>query len=391
MMLEQAHALQPRLTAIRRQIHQHPELGFQEEHTAGLVASVLSELGIRGQTGVGKTGVVGYLGQGPPTVALRADMDALPIQEENDVPYRSQVDGVMHACGHDAHVACLLGAAMLLAAEPPPGQVRFLFQPSEEKQDQEGMGGAMRMIEDGALEGVDAIFGLHCYSDIVSGGVGLRAGPICAAVDTANIAILGKGAHGAYPHRGLDPVLLASQVVIALHTIVSRRIRPTDPAVITVGAIHGGSAANIIPEKVSLRVTIRSFDTEVRRTLHGEIERACDVARALGGDYHLRIMDGDPATINDELMTALASTAATDLLGPENVVPVEPTMGAEDFACYLERVPGCFIRLGSGFPDRPPLISHSPRFDLDERSLPVGAAVLATVAKRFILGKVQAS
>ena len=388
-MLQQDNALQDRLTHIRRQIHQYPELGFQEVQTARLVAEILNKLGIVVQTGVGKTGVVGYLGQGPPTVALRADMDALPIQEENDVAYRSQVPGVMHACGHDAHVTCLLGAAMLLVQDPPPGQVRFVFQPSEEKQDEEGKGGAMRMIEAGIMEGVSAIFALHCYSDLEWGNIGLRTGPVCAAVDTAYATIIGSGAHGAYPHRGIDPILLVSQVIMALHTIVSRRVRPIDPAVITVGTIHGGTVANIIPEKVNFSVTIRSFDPKVRQTLHQEIERACSIARVLGGDYRLRIVEGYPQTVNDETMTELVRQVAEEILGTGHVLTIDPTMGAEDFSCYLAQVPGCFIRLGSGFPGEPPRVLHSPRFDLHERALPVGASILTSVAKRILRGRVS--
>jgi len=387
-MLQQARALQDRLIGIRRRIHQHPELGFQEVETARLVADTLSGLGIAVQTGVGRTGVIGHLGQAPPTVALRADMDALPIQEENDVPYRSRVPGVMHACGHDAHVACLLGAAMLLAQDPPPGQVRFLFQPSEEKQDEEGKGGAMWLIEAGIMEDVDAIFALHCFSDVEVGKIGVRTGPVCAAVDTAHITIRGQGAHGAYPHVGLDPVLLASQVIMALHTIVSRRVRPIDPAVITVGMIHGGTAANIIPEEVTFSATIRSFGPDVRRVLYREIDRACGIAKAMGGDYRLRIVEGYPPTVNDEAMTALVHQVAEELLGTEGVVAVDPTMGAEDFACYLAEAPGCFFRLGSGTPGEPPRVAHSPHFDIDERALPIGAAMLAAVAKRYLTSRV---
>lgn len=383
-MLERAKALQDRLIAIRRQIHQHPELGFQEVRTARLIVETLAEWGIPARTGVGKTGVIGYLGQGPPTVALRADMDGLPIQEENDVPYRSQVPGIMHACGHDAHVACLLGAAMLLAQDPLPGQVRFLFQPSEEGQDAEGKGGAMRLVEAGVMEGVGAIFALHCFSDMEAGKIGVRSGPVCAAVDTAHVTILGQGAHGAYPHRGVDPILLASQVITALHTIVSRRVRPIDPAVITVGTIHGGTAPNIIPEKVTFSATIRSFDPDMRQMLCREIERACGVARVLGGDYRLRIVEGYPPTVNDEDMTALVRRVAEELLGADRVLTVEPTMGAEDFSCYLARAPGCFFRLGSGFPGEEPRVGHNPHFDVDERALPIGAAMLATVAERYV-------
>lgn len=383
-MLQKATALGDELTAIRRQIHQHPELGFQEVETARLVAETLGDLGIAAQVGVGKTGVIGRLGAGPPTVALRADMDALPIQEENDVPYRSQVPGVMHACGHDAHVASLLGAAMLLAQDPPPGQVRFLFQPSEEAQDDEGKSGAMRLVDEGAMEEVDAVFALHCFPDLEAGRIGVRSGPVCAAVDTAVATIVGQGAHGAYPHRGVDPILLASQVVTAMHSIVSRRIRPIDPAVITVGTIHGGTAANIIPEEVTISATIRSFDPQVRETLRREIERTCGIAEALGGAHRLRMIDGYPSTVNDEAMTGLVGQVASRLLGANRVVTVEPTMGAEDFSYYLLRAPGCFFRLGAGFPGEMPRAGHNPRFDIDERALPIGAAVLASVARQYL-------
>jgi amidohydrolase len=385
-MLEDALGLQKRLIDVRRRIHQHPEVGFQEVETARLVKTALADLGIAAQCGVGKTGVVGRLGQGPPVVGLRADMDALPIQEENDVPYRSRVPGVMHACGHDAHVACLLGAAMLLAEDPPAGEVRFLFQPSEEGQDEEGKSGAMRMVEEGALEGVEAVFALHSFADLEAGWIGVRSGPTCAAVDTAYVTISGRGAHGAYPHRGLDPILMSSHVIMALHSIVSRRIRPLDPAVITVGSIHGGTAANIIPEEVTFSITIRSFDAEVRRTLLHEIDRACGIAQSLGGEYRLCIVEGYPSTVNDEAVSQIVREVAAEMLGAGRVTTVEPTMGAEDFSFYLSQVPGCFFRLGTGSPDTEARVGHNPRFDIDERSLPIGAAMLAAVARRFLEG-----
>jgi len=236
------------------------------------------------------------------------------------------------------------------------------------------------------MEGVGAIFALHCFSDVEVGTVGVRAGLACAAVDTAYVTIRGQGAHGAYPHRGLDPILLASQVIIALNTIVSRRVRPLDPAVITVGTICGGTADNIIPEEVALSATIRSFDPQVRQTLHREIERACGIARALGGDYRLRILEGYPPIVNDEALTALVRRVAEELLGADRVLTVEPTMGAEDFSCYLVQAPGCFFRLGSGFPGEEPREGHNPRFDMDERALPIGAAMLAAVAERYLRG-----
>jgi IAA-amino acid hydrolase len=228
-MFERARDLYPQLVEWRRQIHMHPELGFQEEKTAALVAETLARLGLRVQTNVGITGVVGILGEGLPTVALRADMDALPIQEANDVPYASQTPGVMHACGHDFHTAMLLGVATLLSETPPPrGQVRFLFQPLEEGIDTEGKSGAMRMVDDGALEGVDAIFGLHVYADMLSGTIGVIPGPAMAASDAFRLTVRGRGGHGAYPHKSVDPIVLAAQVINAIQTVVARRIPPIE-------------------------------------------------------------------------------------------------------------------------------------------------------------------
>lgn len=384
-MIEQARALQDRLSAWRRTIHMHPEPGFQEFSTAALVAEALREAGIRVETGIGGTGVVGYLGQGPPTVALRADMDALPIQELNDVPYASQVPGMMHACGHDAHVAILLGTATLLAKAPlSRGQVRFLFQPSEEGMGQDGKSGAMRMIEDGVLEGVDAIFGLHVFPDTPVGTVGVIPGPAFAAADSFHLVVRGQGGHGAYPHRTVDPIVLSAQVITAIQTIVARRLRPFDSGVITVGSIHGGTKSNIIPEEVKLSGTIRSFRPEVRDLLHAELERACGIARVLGGDFALQIGEGYPPTVNDARMAAFVRKVAGELLGADKVHTPDPEMGAEDFSFFLEKVPGCYFRLGTGSPGGPTAGLHSPHFDIDETALPVGVAVLSEIARRYL-------
>jgi len=384
-MLQRARILQDRLVAWRRTIHTHPELGFQEVQTAALVAGALREMDIHVETGIGGTGVIGILGQGPPTVALRADMDALPIQELNDVPYASQVPGVMHACGHDAHVAILLGVATLLAESPPPrGQVRFLFQPSEEGAGKDGKSGAPRMIEDGALEGVDAIFGLHVLPDKPAGTVGVVPGPVFAAANAFRLYVRGRGGHGAYPHRAVDPIVLSAQVIIAIQTIVARRLRPLDSGVVTVGTVHGGTKGNIIPEEVKLTGTMRSFRPEVRELLRTELERACEVVRALGGDFDLHIGGGYPPTVNDAAMAALVCEAATDLLGADQVYAPDPEMGAEDFSFFLEKVPGCYFRLGTGRPGEPAHGLHNPHFDIDERALPVGVAVLAEIAHRYL-------
>ena len=383
-MLQRAKALRERLVEIRRAIHRQPELGFQEFKTAQLVADTLTGLGVRVETGVGLTGVVGYLGEGGPTIALRADMDALPIQELNDVPYASQVPGVMHACGHDAHVACLLGAAMLLAEMELKGRVRFFFQPSEEGQDEEGKSGATRMVEAGVMDGVDAVVSLHTHVDTLAGTIGLLPGPMMAAADTFRAAILGQACHGAYPHKGTDAIVLAAQVIMAVQTIVSRRIRPLDSGVITVGTIQGGTKTNIVADRVELAGTIRSFEAEIRQQLFDELERACGLARALGGDYELEIFPGYPATVNDAALTKFVRQVGIDLLGPDKVGEADAEMGAEDFSFLAAHAPGCYFRLGVGFPDQEPRRGHNPYFDVNEDALPVGAAVLAEVACRYL-------
>jgi amidohydrolase len=387
-MLERAQEIQGQLVRWRRDIHMHPELGFQEQRTASLVAEKLQSLGYRVRTGVGRTGVVGERGEGPPIVAIRADMDALPLQEANEVPYASQVPGVMHACGHDAHTAMALGAATLLATETFPGAVRFLFQPAEEVSDDKGLSGAPRMVEDGAMEGVNAVMALHVHGGSPVGEITLEAGPGSAGVDSFWVTISGQGVHGAYPHKGLDPIHMASLVVLALHGIVSRRLNPFDPAVITVGSIHGGRANNIIPDKVQLAGTIRYEHPSVQAQVHGEIERALEVARALGGDYDLKIHTGSPPVINDERIAELIRGVAIDLLGREQVKPREKGMGAEDFAVLSSLAPGAMFRLGCRI-DRDERKPHNPNFDLDERCLPIGAAILAESALRYLRGQVD--
>jgi amidohydrolase len=367
----------------RREIHSLPELGFQETRTAALVAGVLESLGYRVRTGVGRTGVVGERGQGSPIVAIRADMDALPLQEANEVPYASRVAGVMHACGHDAHTAIALGAATLLSEEALPGTVRFLFQPAEETSDDEGVGGASRMVEDGAMGGVDAVLALHVDASSPVGEVGVSAGPGSAGADSFWATISGRGAHGAYPHRGLDPIHIAGHVILALHGIVSRRLDPFAPAVITVGSIHGGQAGNVIPEEVILTGTIRYEDVEVQKQLHAEMERAFEVARTLGGEYELKIQIGAPPVINDEQIVSLIREVGIDLLGRDQVKPKEKGMGAEDYSRLTDLAPGAMFRLGCRL-EGDERKGHSPTFDLDEACLPIGAAILAESALRYL-------
>jgi IAA-amino acid hydrolase len=383
-LLLRAGELAPRLIEIRRTIHRHPELGFREQRTAALVADTLHSLGARVETGVGKTGVVGHMGAEGPVVALRADMDALPIQELNQTDYASTVPGVMHACGHDVHTACLLGAAMLLKEVQLKGQVRLLFQPSEEGMDDEGKSGATRMIDEGAFENVEAVFGLHVDGRYTAGTLACSPGYVMAAMDNFEATILGNTAHGAQAYLGVDAVLLAAQVVSALHTVVSRRIPALDSGVISIGMIHGGTKENILAGQVELRGTIRSFEPEVRQTLIREIERACSVARALGGDYHLSIREGVPVLVNDPALTSFARKVARGLVGAKAVKEVKPEMGSEDFSLYTQRARGCYITLGTGVPGQPVRPLHHPCFDVDESALPLGAATLAQLAVSYL-------
>jgi amidohydrolase len=384
-MLNEAKRIENQLVEWRRDFHMHPELGFQEMRTAGRVAEILQSLGYRVRTEVGRTGVVAERGTGSPVVAIRADMDALPIQEENDAPYASQVPGVMHACGHDSHTAMALGVATLLATKTLPGTIRFLFQPSEEKEDEEGLSGAPRMIDDGALEGVDTVLALHVDTTLPAGDVGVLAGPVAAGVDTFYAAVIGRGGHGARPHETVDPIHVAGHVILALHAIVSRRLPPIEPGVVSIGSIHGGQADNVIPDRVDLSGTIRYTESEIQETIHAEVENAFSLARSLGGDYELDIRQGYPPMSNDPDVTALIRQVTEGLLGPAHVHTSPLTMGADDFGFFSALVPGAMFHLGCQIAGAPRL-AHNPRFDIDERCLPLGTAILAEAARRFLAG-----
>lgn len=382
--LKQAQALQDRLVSWRRDLHQHPELGFEEEHTAAVVAAELRRLGFRVQTGVGRTGVVAELGERGPLIGIRADMDALPIQEENDAPYRSQHPGKMHACGHDAHVAMALGAANLLAESRGSlnGRIRFLFQPSEETNDSEGKSGAYRMIQEGAMEGVSAIFAQHVESDLPAGQIEIVAGPASAFEDTFYATIEGRGSHGAFPHQGLDPIYLANHVIDALYHIVPRRLDPTQAAVISVGTIRAGTAPNVIPDTVEISGTLRSQDPDVRAQLLVELDRVLALTRALGGDYDLSVEPGYPAMLNDVGLAQVVREVATEFVGADKVHTGHAQLGAEDFALFAERAPGMmfFLGVGDGISNRR---AHSSTFDIDESALPLGTAILVASLQRM--------
>jgi amidohydrolase len=384
-MIEEAREIQDQLTEWRRAIHRQPEQGFEVHRTAELVAMTLTELGLEVQVGVGKTGVVGRLGTGNgPVIAARAEMDTRPIQEENDVEYASQVPGTMHACGHDAHTAMLLGAATLLSRRSLPGQVRFLFQPSEETDDEEGISGAPRMIADGAMEGVDTVIALHVDGTLETGHIAVGNGWVGAAVDSFRAYVTGKGGHGAFPHQTIDPIWLTSQVLNALYAIPSRRVAPLQPVVLSVGVIRGGSADNVIPDRVYLEGTLRSFDDAVREQLVQEVEQAMMIVRSMGGDYQLEIDRGYPATYNDPTVVGWLRQVGSNLLGDDRVGTEQKGMGAEDFSYMAQLARGAMFRLGVKPPGAAPRYGHTATFDVDEEALPIGTAILAETVRRFV-------
>lgn len=387
-LLKQAEAIAEQLVAWRRDFHRHPELSFQEHRTARVVAETLEGFGLEVQTGVGRTGVIGYLGEGSPVIGIRADMDALPIEEANDVDYASQNPGVMHACGHDAHTAIALGVARLLSEMPnrPPGQIRFLFQPSEEATDSEHKSGAVRMIEDGALEGVDKVIALHVGSTDPAGHVMFVDGYMTAAEDNFHAAIVGTGGHGAFPHHGTDPTYMLALVLNAIHGIRARRMDPTRAGVISIGSIHGGKVFNVIPSRIELSGTIRTYDEETRTLAKKELEQALSISRTLGGDYELQFIPGYAATYNDPAVNGVMRTIGESLLPPERIMKPEAGLGAEDFSFMTQKAPGAMFFLGAAKDevDRP---HHTPVFDIDESVMPLGVAILAASAWRLLEGK----
>lgn len=384
-MLEKAEGIKDQLIEWRRSIHRQPELGFNVYRTAEFVVTTLSDLGIEVQAGVGKTGVVATLGEGDgPVIAVRADMDALPIPETNEVEYASQIEGCMHACGHDAHTAMLMGVGLLLSQEQFPGQIRLLFQPSEENFDEEGISGAPCMIEDKALEGVDAVIALHVDGTVDTGKIAVENGPIGAAVDTFLGYIVGQGGHGAYPHRTVDPIWLVSHVLNGLFAIPSRHVNPLQPSVVSVGVIRGGTAENVIPDEVYLEGTLRSYAEDEREAIIREVEAAFSVTRNYGGDFRLRIERGYPVLENDPVVAGWLRDVGGDLLEEENVGDKQQSMGAEDFAYMTRTARGAMFKLGVKRPGSEPRYLHTSTFDIDENALPIGTAILTETAVRFI-------
>lgn len=383
--LAEAQSIKSFIVDLRRRIHRQPELGFAVHKTASLVASTLGELGIETQTGVGKTGVVAYIGDGEgPVVGIRADMDALPILEDTGLEFSSEVAGKMHACGHDAHTAMLLGAAKLLSAQPIHGQIRLFFQPSEEIADEEGISGAPRMIEDGALKGVDRVIALHVDGENYVGTIEVGAGKVSAAVDTFYGHVIGTGGHGARPHVAIDPIWLSAQVLNALFAVPSRRIDPFEPNVISIGVVKGGEASNVIPRSVYIEGTLRSMDPVVREQLLTEVERCFSLARTFGGDYTLKFERGYPPMHNHAGVAAMIEQTGRDLLGEEGLVVSSPSMGAEDFSYMTELAPGAMFMLGVRTPGTDAKRVHTPDFVINEDALPIGSAMLAETALRLL-------
>jgi len=390
-----AERLAPAVVALRRQLHQQPELSNREEKTGRFVAERLRALGIEVRYPVAKTGAVGVLRGGRPgrVVALRSDMDALPIEETNELPFRSQVKGVMHACGHDAHMAILLGAAEVLAGlkQRLPGTVVFLFQPAEEGAPAGEEGGAPLMVKEGALDDpkVEATFGLHVGGWTAAGQAGWTDGPIYASSDAFTIEVAGKTVHGAQPHMGLDPIPVAAEIVSALQTIVSRQIDGRQPRVLTIGRIQGGTRFNIIADKVTMDGTMRTHDANVRADMKARIARTVKgVAEAHGTTATLRFLDaGNPPTVNDAALARRVGTPALERVFGKGAVRVEPQMVAEDFPYYGTKAPYFFFLLGTRNEAKGiASTNHTPTFDVDEDVLPLGVRAMATLAWDFLSG-----
>jgi amidohydrolase len=371
----------------RRHLHAHPELRFQEHETAAYVADRLRLHGIEVQTGVGGTGVIGRLRGGRPgkTIVLRADMDALPIIEETGLPFASTRPGMMHACGHDGHTSILLAVARQLSERRASlaGNVTFAFQPAEE-----GSGGAMAMIQAGVLDApkADAVFGLHLAQWMPLGTVSARAGGVHAATSGIAIDVQGKGGHAAFPHLCVDTVLVAAQIVVALQSIVAREMRPIEPAVITIGRSHVGTAANIIADTGQMLGTIRSYREETQTWLGQRVtEVATGIARSMRAECAVRILPAAPPVMNDPDMAALARSVATEIVGAEGVVDAEPTMAGDDVAEMLKRVPGCYLWVGTRNEGTGTIWDHHhPKYDFDEAALMTGVRVLTGIAERFL-------
>jgi len=383
-MLEVDEATSQHLLTHRRELHAVPELAFKESETAEYLAERLEPLSVdRLETGVGGTGIVADIKGASPgrAVMVRADMDGLPITEAGDLPFRSTHRAVMHACGHDVHMAVALEVARAVAdhRDQLAGLVRFVFQPAEEV-----AGGAKPMIEAGVLDGIDRVVGLHVWAGLPTGQVSVLSGAMMASADGFTLIVRGKGGHGAMPDLTVDAVVIAAQIVTALQTLVSRETSPRAPVVVTLGSIHGGSAFNIIAGEVVIQGTLRTFDAAIReRLLRRMAELAAGIATAMRGSCEFRLESAAPPVVNDAAMAGLVAEAATDVLGTDAVVPFEPLMVGEDVAYFLDARPGCFFLLG-GAPDSGPVLHHTAEFQVDERCLLIGYRVMSAAVLRLL-------
>lgn len=377
---------QTTMREIRRDLHMHPEISFHEFATAKKISEFQHGLGLDVRTNVGGMGVVATLkGRLPgPTVALRADFDALPIQEENDVPYRSRNDGVMHACGHDAHTAIVLGISTVLSRirDDLTGNIVFIHQHAEE----EDPGGAKSMIEDGALDGVDAIFATHMENYIPVGKIWHSNSYVMASSDDFIIDVHGIGGHAAMPHDSVDPITIGAQIVISLQQVISRKLDPLKSSVVSIGSINSGEAPNVIPGSLRLTGTVRTFDANVRKTILEWLDRIVrGTCNGFGASCDISILPGAPAILNDPYINSFVISSAEQVLGEDGVIQMEPNLGAEDFSFFLDHVPGAYFFTGSANPSRGlDFPYHSPRFDIDEESLLIGAQIMAGAALRFL-------
>jgi amidohydrolase len=383
-MIKQAHAISEELIEWRRDFHMHPEIAFDLHRTAGIVADELEKMGYRVQRGVGKTGVVAEIGEGGKLVAIRADMDALPIFELNETDYVSQNEGKMHACGHDSHTAMALGAARILTKEKFNGRIRFIFQPCEETADEEGLSGAQRMYAEGAVKGVDYIIAQHVDPTMPVGTISINEGPSGGGVTSWKATIYGKGGHGAHPHASNDPFVMLAHVIMGINSIISRRLDPFEPAVISIGAVNGGFAENVIPDKVEMIGTVRFTSMDIEKQIREELKRVFEITKTLGGDYELGFLFGGMPTMNDKKVSSIIAEVGTDLLGEGKVHPLAKTLGAEDFPSLMQDAPGAMYTLGTKIEGRPLYELHHPKFDLDERALPIGTAVITETALRLL-------
>ena len=386
-----AEEIKDEIIGIRRQIHMNPELGYEEFETSKLVAQKLSEYGIETKTGIAKTGVIGFIkgeaGKGP-TIGIRADMDALALQEENDVPYKSQVDGKMHACGHDAHTAILLGVGKILSQlkKNIKGNIKLFFQPAEE-----GLGGAKPMVDEGALENpeVSAVIALHVDEEVKINTIEMKDGSLTASSDKFWIDIIGKGGHAALPHMTIDPIIVGANIVNLIQTISSRNTDPVHSIVVTVGTFNSGSAYNIIPDSAHLTGTIRALTPEDRDATHKHLERITKgVQETFGGEIKLKIKRGYSPGLNSPELNDLLKEAASEIIGEDNIIIAEyPTMGAEDFFEFSDnyRIPVSMFWLGTGNEDKGIIYpGHNPRFDIDEDAIPIGCSILALTALKYL-------